>query len=101
LINYGSGWARAQRAGDRHLDPVAGVRPTLTTKTFNPVHEGADHGLAPTRIGRQLRSSLARLGVEHVELYLAHDYDPEVPLAETFGAIEALERLEAHVESLM
>jgi hypothetical protein len=36
-----------------------------------------------------------------VEPYLAHDHDPEVPLAETFGAFEALERLEVHVESLM
>jgi aryl-alcohol dehydrogenase-like predicted oxidoreductase len=35
-----------------------------------------------------LRSSLDRLGVDHVELYLAHDFDPDVPLAETFGAFE-------------
>ena len=49
---------------------------------------GADHGLAPERIARQLRSSLDRLGVDHVELYLAHDFDPDVPLAETFGAFE-------------
>src|SRR5580704_5621799 len=27
-----------------------GVRPTLTTKTFNPMTAGADHGLAPERI---------------------------------------------------
>src|SRR4051795_6178380 len=33
----------------------------LTTKTFNPMEEGADHGLAPARIRRQLESSLQRL----------------------------------------
>src|SRR5258707_3029573 len=47
-----------------------GVRPTLTTKTFNPMDEGEDQGLAPARIRRQLESSLARLGVDSVELYL-------------------------------
>ncbi len=41
-----------------------GVRPTITTKTFNPMDAGADHGLAPERIVRQLESSLDRLGVD-------------------------------------
>src|SRR6201994_3375906 len=63
-----------------------GVRPRLTTKTFNPMEAGADHGLRPDRVARQLRSSLDRLGVDQVELYLAHEYDPDVPLAEAFGA---------------
>jgi len=66
-----------------------GIRPTLTTKTYNPMSEGADHGLAPERIARQLHSSLERLGVESVELYLAHDFDPEVPLADTLAAFES------------
>jgi len=26
--------------------------------------------------------------VDHVELYLAHEFDPDVPLAESFGALE-------------
>jgi len=38
------------------------------------------------RIARQLRASLDRLGVDRVEWYLAHDFDPDVPLADTFGA---------------
>ncbi|HWE34058.1 MAG TPA: aldo/keto reductase [Solirubrobacteraceae bacterium] len=62
------------------------VRPSLTTKTFNPMDSADPGGLAPERIARQLRSSLERLGVDRVELYLAHDFDPSVPLAETFGA---------------
>jgi len=65
---------------------LRGLRPTLTTKTYNPMSEGADRGLAPGRIARQLHSSLERLGLESVELYLAHDFDPEVPLADTFAA---------------
>jgi aryl-alcohol dehydrogenase-like predicted oxidoreductase len=66
-----------------------GVRPTITTKTFNPMAAGADHGLAPERILRQLSSSLDRLRVDCVDLYLAHDFDPAVPPAETFAAFEA------------
>jgi aryl-alcohol dehydrogenase-like predicted oxidoreductase len=65
-----------------------GVRPLLTTKTYNPMDAGADHGLAPERVERQLESSSERLGVERVDLYLTHDFDSEVPLDETFAAIE-------------
>ncbi len=83
---YGGG--RSERAIGRWM-ASRGVRPRLTTKTFNPMEAGADHGLRPDRIGRQLRSSLDRLGVGQVELYLAHEYDPDVPLAESFGAFGA------------
>lgn len=65
-----------------------GVRPQLTTKTYNPMRAGADQGLRPERIARQLRTSLDRLGVGSVELYLAHEFDPQVPLPDTFGALE-------------
>jgi aryl-alcohol dehydrogenase-like predicted oxidoreductase len=67
-----------------------GVRPMLTTKTFNPMEEGADHGLAPDRIARQLDSSLKRLGVSEVDLSLAHDFDADVPVSATFGAFDEL-----------
>ena len=83
---YGGG--RSERAIGRWM-ASRGVRPRLTTKTFNPMEAGADHGLKPDRIARQLRSSLDRLGVGHVDLYLAHEYDPDVPLAESFGAFGA------------
>jgi aryl-alcohol dehydrogenase-like predicted oxidoreductase len=80
---YGGG--RSERAIGQWIRS-RGVRPGLTTKTFNPMQAGADHGLRPERVARQLRASLDRLGVDSVELYLAHDFDPYVPLAETLGA---------------
>ena len=80
---YGGG--RSERAIGRWM-AARGVRPQLTTKTFNPMHAGADAGLRPERITRQLRSSLDRLGVEQVELYLAHEFDPDIPLTDTFAA---------------
>jgi aryl-alcohol dehydrogenase-like predicted oxidoreductase len=82
---YGGG--RSERAIGRWISS-RGVTPQLTTKTFNPMQTGADHGLRPERISRQLQASLDRLRVDHVDLYLAHDFDPDVPIADTFGAFE-------------
>jgi aryl-alcohol dehydrogenase-like predicted oxidoreductase len=67
-----------------------GNRPTLTTKTFNPMRNGGDRGLSRPRIVRQIESSLDRLGVESVDLYLAHDFDPDTPLEETVTTFEGL-----------
>src|SRR5205809_2771231 len=67
-----------------------GVRRQIATKTFNPMAEGEDHGLARARIGRQIESSLDRLGVDSVDLYLAHDFDPDVPVQETVATFAGL-----------
>jgi 1-deoxyxylulose-5-phosphate synthase len=70
------------------------VRDTITieTKTFNPVAEGEDGGLARPRILRQIDASLRRLGVERVALYMAHSFDPDVPQEETLHAFDELVR---------
>jgi len=67
-------------------------RVVVATKTFNPMTEGADRGLRATRIRRQLESSLRRLGLERIPLYLAHDFDPDVPQEETLQAFDDLVR---------
>jgi aryl-alcohol dehydrogenase-like predicted oxidoreductase len=67
-----------------------GVTPELTTKTFNPMNAGSDHGLARARIARQLESSLDRLRVDAIDLYLAHEFDPDVPPEEVVGTFEGL-----------
>jgi aryl-alcohol dehydrogenase-like predicted oxidoreductase len=82
---YGGG--RSEQAIGRWI-ASRGVRPQLTTKTFNPMQAGADSGLGPERVARQLRRSLDRLGVGSVDLYLAHEFDPGVPLPESLGAFE-------------
>jgi aryl-alcohol dehydrogenase-like predicted oxidoreductase len=71
-----------------------GVRDTITieTKTFNPLAEGEDRGLARARVLRQIDTSLARLGVERVGFYLAHAFDPNVPQEESLGAFDELVR---------
>ena len=62
----------------------------ITTKTFNPMDEGEDRGLAPARVRRQIDTSLRRLGVERVDLYLSHAWDDDVPAAELAGVFEEL-----------
>jgi aryl-alcohol dehydrogenase-like predicted oxidoreductase len=62
----------------------------IATKTFNPMTEGADRGLAGSRIRRQVETSLRRLGVDRIPLYLAHDFDPDVPQEETLQAFDEL-----------
>jgi 1-deoxyxylulose-5-phosphate synthase len=70
------------------------VRDTITiqTKTFNPMDTGEDHGLSRHRIRRQLESSLRRLGLERVQLYLAHEFDPDIPMEETLETFDELVR---------
>ena len=67
-------------------------RVVIATKTFNPMAEGADRGLSAARILRQIETSLSRLGVDRVPLYLAHAFDPGVPQEETLGAFDVLVR---------
>ena len=65
-------------------------RIVIATKTFNPMDEGHDHGLGRARIRRQIDTSLRRLGVERVALYLAHEFDPDIPQEETLQAFDEL-----------
>ncbi len=72
-------------------DDVRG-RIVLCTKTFNPMFEGADRGLSRARIHRQIETSLARLGVDHVACYMTHAFDPDVAQEETLLAFDELVR---------
>jgi 1-deoxyxylulose-5-phosphate synthase len=63
----------------------------LTTKVFHsPAGDPDDVGLAPDRIRRRLEESLSRLGVDSVDLYLAHEPDPRTALPETVACFEQL-----------
>jgi aryl-alcohol dehydrogenase-like predicted oxidoreductase len=78
-------WLRAR-------GPSVASRIVLTTKTFNPMTEGADRGLSRSRVHRQIETSLARLGVERVALYMTHAFDTAVPQEETLLAFDELVR---------
>ncbi len=49
-------------------------------------------GAAPAYVKRALEDSLRRLGTDHVDLYQLHRPDPDVPVADTLGALGELVR---------
>jgi aryl-alcohol dehydrogenase-like predicted oxidoreductase len=69
---------------------ASGNRPTITSKTFNAMEDGADFGLARERVLRQVETSLERLGTDRIDLYLTHEPDPDTPVEETFTTFAAL-----------
>jgi aryl-alcohol dehydrogenase-like predicted oxidoreductase len=65
--------------------------PAITTKVFHSTTgTPGDTGLAPDRIRRQVESSLERLRIDRIDLYLAHEPDPATPITETIDAFETL-----------
>ncbi|HEU4450844.1 MAG TPA: aldo/keto reductase [Gaiellaceae bacterium] len=91
---YGGG--RSERAIGRWLarrGQEVRERVVLSTKVFHSVAgDPGDRGLAPDRVRRQIDGSLARLGVERVDLYVIHEPDPATPVGETLEALDGLVR---------
>jgi aryl-alcohol dehydrogenase-like predicted oxidoreductase len=87
---YGGG--RSERAIGKWI-ASRGHRPEIATKTFNPMNVGEDRGLSRKRMTRQLESSLDRLGVDHVDVYFAHEFDPDTPLEEVVDTFEQLKEI--------
>jgi aryl-alcohol dehydrogenase-like predicted oxidoreductase len=83
---YGAG--EAERVLGEALRSYPRDRFLIATKLFFPVGDEPDHGLSAEQIEKQLNRSLARLGMEYVDLYQCHRYDKETPLEETLGALD-------------
>jgi len=64
----------------------------LATKVRMPVSDPPGEGLAPDRMRAACDASLARLGVEAIDLYQVHAPDPSVPLEDTLEALDGLVR---------
>ncbi len=61
----------------------------LATKGRFPMGEGPnDVGLSRRHLRRALDASLTRLGVDHVDLYQVHAYDPHTPVEETLRFLD-------------
>lgn len=73
----------------RHLTTRDAV--VIATKTGLPTG-CSPGGLAPARLRAGIDASLRRLGMDHVDLYQAHGWDPDVPIAETLGALGEIVR---------
>ena len=63
----------------------------LATKVFNRVGEGPNmKGLSRKHIQQGCEASLRRLGVETIDLYQVHRFDPRAPLDEMLAALDLL-----------
>ena len=61
----------------------------LTTKVRGLMGDGPnDEGLSRYHILREVDRSLARLGTDHVDIYLLHGPDPGMPMDETLRALD-------------
>jgi aryl-alcohol dehydrogenase-like predicted oxidoreductase len=61
----------------------------IATK-FGLAMEGQGKGARPEYIRKAFDASLARLGTDYIDLYQLHTPDPDVPIAETLGALDEL-----------
>jgi voltage-dependent potassium channel beta subunit len=65
----------------------------VATKLFFPMGPGPnDRGLSRKHIMEQCDASLKRLGLDYIDLYQCHRFDPEVPMEETLYALDDLVR---------
>jgi aryl-alcohol dehydrogenase-like predicted oxidoreductase len=65
----------------------------ISSKVFNPVGDDPNQrGLSRRHIRRQIEASLTRLGVDHLDMYLIHEPDPDTPLLETMRVLDDLVR---------
>ena len=91
-----SSWAPGHSGGESETvigrwlaqDPSRRERVVLMTKVGGPL--AGTKGLAPARIVACVEASLARLGVEHIDLYQSHFDDTDVPVADVLGAFARL-----------
>jgi aryl-alcohol dehydrogenase-like predicted oxidoreductase len=65
----------------------------VATKVFFPVHRGPNGGgLSRKHVLDACDASLRRLGLDHVDLYQIHRFDPRTPIEETVDALDSLVR---------
>lgn len=74
----------------RQQSPTVQDRVVLAGKGRFPVGVDArDAGTSRRHLRRALDRTLERLGVEHIDLYQVHSWDPLTPLDETLGFLDA------------
>jgi aryl-alcohol dehydrogenase-like predicted oxidoreductase len=65
----------------------------IATKVFSPMGDGPNMGgLSRKHVVQGCEASLRRLGVDRIDLYQIHRFDPETPIEETLAALELLVR---------
>ena len=91
--NYGPPYGRAEENMGVYLrDDFAGLRDELVISTKagydmwpGPYGQG---GGSRKYVLASLDQSLSRMGLDHVDIFYSHRYDPDTPLEETIGALD-------------
>jgi voltage-dependent potassium channel beta subunit len=87
VYNQGEG----ERALGQALRTLPRHRLVVATKCYFPMSEDPnDRGLSRKHVHESLHGSLRRLGLDYVDLYQCHRFDPETPLLETAMAMHDL-----------
>ncbi len=95
--NYGPPYGRAEENFGRYLrEDFAGLRDELVISTKagydmwpGPYGQG---GGGRKYVLASLDQSLRRMGLDHVDIFYSHRFDPDTPLAETIGALDTAVR---------
>jgi len=65
----------------------------IATKVMGPMGPGPNaRGASRGHILSQCRASLARMGLDHIDLYQIHGFDPATPIEETLEALDTVVR---------
>ncbi len=83
---YGAGQS------EEYLGRALGARrkDVLIATKFGNRMEGVGSGASAAYIPKAVEASLRRLNTEYIDLYQLHNPEPNVPIAETLGALDAL-----------
>jgi aryl-alcohol dehydrogenase-like predicted oxidoreductase len=83
----------AEEVLGRAIAPLPRREIVVATKVFGEMGPGPDdRGLGERHVREQCDASLRRLGVDVIDLYQCHRYDPETPLEETCHVMDELVR---------
>ncbi len=85
------GYGKTEEAMGRVLAEFPRHTLVLSSKLFVPMSDDVnDRGLSRKHIMESIDRSLRRIGMDYLDIYFCHRYDPETPLEETVRAMDDL-----------
>jgi aryl-alcohol dehydrogenase-like predicted oxidoreductase len=90
---YSDGQAEVLLGGSLRRLGIPREEVVIATKVFGETAPGPNsRGLSRHHIMNAVRESLSRLGLDHIDLYQVHGFDPATPVEETLRALDDLVR---------
>ena len=92
--------ARRRRVGDDHRPLDDGARQPRRSRRRDQGRPAPARGLGADSVASAAEDSLRRLQTDYIDLYYAHNDDPDTPLEETLGALRRAGRATGKVRPL-